>query len=126
MTQQTNLLEIENLSVSFRLDRETVFDAVKNISFVVPANRTVALVGESGSGKSVSAMAILGLLPEVSSIVGADSVIRYQDRNLLKVPQADLQKLRGKDISVIFQEPRLRSIRYSRWANRFPKCCVCT
>ena len=105
MTQQTNLLEIENLSVSFRMDRETVFDAVKNISFVVPANRTVALVGESGSGKSVTAMAILGLLPEVSSIVGADSVIRYQGRNLLKVPQADLQKLRGKDISVIFQEP---------------------
>ncbi len=107
MTQanQTNLLEIDNLRVSFRMDRDKIFDAVKGISFVVPTNKTVALVGESGSGKSVTAMAILGLLPEVSSIVGKSSVINYQGRNLLTASQADLQKLRGKEISVIFQEP---------------------
>ena len=107
MTQsnQSNLLEIDNLRVSFRMEHNKVFDAVKGISFVIPTNKTVALVGESGSGKSVSAMAILGLLPEVSSIVGKDSVVNYQGRNLLTASQADLQKLRGKDISVIFQEP---------------------
>ena len=105
MNPQTNLLEIENLRVSFRMDKDTVFDAVKGVSSVIPHNRTVALVGESGSGKSVSAMAILGLLPPENSIIGADSVIRYGDRNLLRLPQSELQKLRGQDISVIFQEP---------------------
>jgi peptide/nickel transport system ATP-binding protein len=105
MTQQTNLLEIENLRVSFRMERGSAFDAVKGISFLVPNNKTVALVGESGSGKSVSAMAILGLLPPESALIGTGSVIRYGDRNLLKLPQGELQKLRGKDISVIFQEP---------------------
>ena len=104
-TRQSNLLEIENLRVSFRMERGEAFDAVKGISFNVPYNRTVALVGESGSGKSVTAMAVLGLLPPENSVIGADSVIRYGDRNLLKVSQRELQAIRGKDISVIFQEP---------------------
>jgi peptide/nickel transport system ATP-binding protein len=107
MTQSntTNILEIENLRVSFRMDQGTIFEAVKGISFVIPAHKTVALVGESGSGKSVTAMAILGLLPPENSLIGAGSVIRYGGRNLLTIPQADLRKLRGAEISVIFQEP---------------------
>ena len=104
-TTKSNLLEIENLRVSFRIDKHRSFEAVKGISFQIPVNSTVALVGESGSGKSVSAMAILGLLPEESAIVSPDSVIRYQGRDLTRESQDSLRRVRGKDISVIFQEP---------------------
>ncbi len=64
----------------------------------------MALVGESGSGKSVSAMSILGLLPD-NAVVGAGSRILYGGRDLLACPMRELQSIRGKDISVIFQEP---------------------
>ncbi len=105
MTQSPNLLEVDNLTISFRLDQGQVFEAVKGVSFKVPRNSTVALVGESGSGKSVSAMSMLGLLPEGQSIIHPDSVINYEGRNLLKLGMREMQKLRGKEISVIFQEP---------------------
>ena len=100
-----NLLEIRDLKVAFRLDRKSEpFEAVKGISFDIPGNATVALVGESGSGKSVSAMAILGLLPD-NALIPQDSSIRYGGRDLLKAAMPELQAIRGKDISVIFQEP---------------------
>lgn len=99
------LLSVKNLEVSFRIDKHNSFQAVKGISFDIPANSTVALVGESGSGKSVSAMAILGLLPEKVSSVSDQSSILYQNQNLLEKSQNELRQLRGKEISVIFQEP---------------------
>jgi peptide/nickel transport system ATP-binding protein len=100
-----NLLQVQDLDVRFRIDRKSEpFRAVKGISFDVPEESTVALVGESGSGKSVSAMAILGLLPE-NAIVGAGSRILYRGRNLLQARLPEMQDIRGKDISVIFQEP---------------------
>ena len=102
--EQGIILEVENLDISFRLDKHTVFDAVKGISFKVPTNSTVALVGESGSGKSVSAMSILGLLPE-NAIIAPSSRVLYGDRDLLKLPDGALRDLRGRDLSVIFQEP---------------------
>ncbi len=99
------LLSIQNLDIRFRIDRKSEpFRAVKGISFDIPANSTVALVGESGSGKSVSAMAILGLLPE-NAIVSPESRILYGGRDLLKASMQQMQDIRGKDISVIFQEP---------------------
>jgi peptide/nickel transport system ATP-binding protein len=99
------LLQVRDLDIRFRLDKKSEpFRAVKGISFDVPTNTNVALVGESGSGKTVSAMAILGLLPE-NAIVGAQSQIVYGGRNLLKASLAELQDIRGKEISVIFQEP---------------------
>ena len=58
------LLVVRDLTVDFRIDKTTTLQAVRGISFEVPVNRTVALVGESGSGKTVSALAVLGLLPE--------------------------------------------------------------
>jgi peptide/nickel transport system ATP-binding protein len=105
---QTNddiLLAVENLRISFRTGKHTTFEAVKDVSFNIPVNSTVALVGESGSGKSVSSMAILGLLPAESAIVSPESVIRYRGRDLLKEPEDQLRRIRGKEISVIFQEP---------------------
>src|SRR5205807_5889667 len=79
--------------------------AVKGISFDIPVNSTVALVGESGSGKSVTALAILGLLPKENSTVPPVSQILYGGRNLLALAPGELQKLRGADISMIFQGP---------------------
>src|SRR5579864_9851698 len=99
------LISVRNLRVSFRLDRNTTFDAVKGISFDIPRDSTVALVGESGSGKSVTSLAMLGLLPPENSIIDASSEIVYGDRNLLSLPIGELRKLRGADISMIFQEP---------------------
>jgi peptide/nickel transport system ATP-binding protein len=105
MNQATPLLQIHDLDIRFRVDRKSEpFQAVRGISFDIPVNSTVALVGESGSGKSVSAMAILGLLPE-NAIIAQRSRILYGGRDLLKASMAELQQIRGKDISVIFQEP---------------------
>ncbi len=103
----TQLLSVQNLKVSFKLGKETV-EAVKGLSFDIPTNSTVALVGESGSGKSVSAMSIVRLLPD-NAIVDANSRILMTtdkgERDLLKLPIEDVRKIRGKDISVVFQEP---------------------
>ncbi|GAB4479579.1 MAG: ABC transporter ATP-binding protein [Burkholderiaceae bacterium] len=100
----TNLVSVRDLSVSFRLGKHQVVDAVRGVSFDVPANATVALVGESGSGKSVSAMSILRLLPD-NAVVGGASRIEFGGRNLLAEPDETLRAIRGKDIGVVFQEP---------------------
>jgi peptide/nickel transport system ATP-binding protein len=100
-----NILSVRNLRVNFRLDKDTTFEAVKGISFEIPQNSTVALVGESGSGKSVTSLSILGLLPKENALVLPGSEIIYGGRNLVGLPQSELQELRGKDISMIFQEP---------------------
>ena len=99
------LLSIRNLRVNFRLDKHTAFGAVKGISFDIPTNSTVALVGESGSGKSVTSLSILGLLPRENATVLVGSEIMYGGRNLLELDQLELRRLRGADISMIFQEP---------------------
>ncbi len=105
MTTEKNLLEVKNLAVSFKVDKHTTFDAVKGVSFNVPENSTVALVGESGSGKSVSALSVLRLLPEESSIIKPGSQILYRGQNLIDLPMDKMRELRGKEISMIFQEP---------------------
>ena len=99
------LLGIRDLRISFRVDRTSSVEAVKGISFDVPANSTVALVGESGSGKSVTALSILGLLPRENATVAGGSRILYLGRNLLEIGGEALQELRGADISMVFQEP---------------------
>src|SRR4029079_19291256 len=87
------LLQIQDLDVRFRIDRKSEpFQAVKGISFDVPTNSTVALVGESGSGKSVSAMAILGLLPD-NAIVSPRSHVLYGGRDLLKASMREMQSI---------------------------------
>ncbi|MDQ6917577.1 MAG: ABC transporter ATP-binding protein [Pseudomonadota bacterium] len=99
------LLSVRNLRVNFRLDKHTTFEAVKGISFDIPGNATVALVGESGSGKSVTSLSILGLLPKENASVLPGSEIIYGGRNLIDLDQTELRRLRGADISMIFQEP---------------------
>jgi peptide/nickel transport system ATP-binding protein len=100
------LLSIQNLRVAFRLGKvdgvQQRFEAVKDVSFDVPENTTVALVGESGSGKSVTAMSILNLLPSNAERQGA---ITFLGRDMLATPLAELQKMRGKEIACVFQDP---------------------
>lgn len=104
-TVNNNLLEVRDLRVTFRIDKANTFDAVKGISFDVPRNATVALVGESGSGKSVSALAVMGLLPAEQAIVDPASSVIFNAQNLLTMTAAQRRQLCGKDISMIFQEP---------------------
>src|ERR1051326_7190961 len=99
------LVSIRNLRVNFRLDKHTTFEAVKGITFDIPRNATLALVGESGSGKSVTSLSILGLLPKENSIVLPGSEIIYGGRNLIGLDPIEMRKMRGADISMIFQEP---------------------
>ena len=100
------LLSIQDLRVAFRLGKAhgivQRFEAVKGVSFDVPENTTVALVGESGSGKSVTAMSILNLLPDNAERRGA---ITFQGRDTLATRMAELQKLRGREIACVFQDP---------------------
>ena len=103
--RKTMLLSIQDLKVAFKGGERgatTLAQAVKGISFDIAENRTLALVGESGSGKSVTAMSILNLLPVNAIRSGA---ILYQGRDLLQASRADLQRLRGREIACVFQDP---------------------
>jgi microcin C transport system ATP-binding protein len=98
------LLKVENLSVHFHSRNQPPTEAVKNISFSLKQGETLALVGESGSGKSVSALSILGLLPYPMASHPTGSIL-FEGQELLNAPEADLRKIRGHDIGMIFQEP---------------------
>jgi len=102
---QEPLLQVRDLRIAFRTDKKNTFEALKGISFDVPANSTVALVGESGSGKSVSSLAVMGLLPEQTTVIDPASSIRFAGRELLGLPLRERRALCGKDIAMIFQEP---------------------
>ena len=100
-----NLLEVKNLTVDFISASKAPVRAVEEVSFVIPRERTVALVGESGSGKSVSALAIMGLLPPQNAKVAVHSKIEYDNRSMLNLSRADWQLIRGSRIAMIFQDP---------------------
>ncbi|UWR22835.1 ABC transporter ATP-binding protein [Sulfitobacter sp. S190] len=95
------LLDVQDLRVSFRQDGKMV-PAVKGVSFHVARGETVALVGESGSGKSVSALSTVSLLGETAQVEGS---VTYEGQQMIGADEALLRKVRGNDISFIFQEP---------------------
>jgi peptide/nickel transport system ATP-binding protein len=99
---ESKLLEVKNLKTYFHTERGTV-TAVDGVSFTVYAGETVGVVGESGCGKSVTAESILRLLDEKSTKY--DGEILYQGKNLLNFSVSEMQKVRGNDISIIFQDP---------------------
>jgi len=106
--QQTPLLQIDGLSVSFRTETGTV-TPVSGVSLNVQAGETLALVGESGSGKSVTSLAVMGLLPRPSGFIAAGQ-LRYRTRqnemlDLAALDQDRLRQLRGTEMAMIFQEP---------------------
>lgn len=96
------LLQVRDLTTVFSTSRRTM-TAVDRVSFEIGAGETFALVGESGSGKSVTALSVIRLLPEAARLTSGS--IRFEGRDLLKLPERDMRDIRGSGISMIFQEP---------------------
>lgn len=96
-----SVLKVKDLSVTFRQDGRLI-QAVKGVSFTVDKGETVALVGESGSGKSVTALSTVGLLSDNAEVAGS---ITYRGAEMVGASERDLRKVRGNNISFIFQEP---------------------
>ncbi|MDB4679703.1 MAG: ABC transporter ATP-binding protein [Planctomycetaceae bacterium] len=99
----TPLLEINGLTTRFRTDDETV-TAVDNLSLTIREGQTLGLVGESGSGKSVTSYSIMRLLPASSGSIDAGEISLF-GKDLVQLPMSDMRDVRGKSISMIFQEP---------------------
>ena len=95
------IVSVQDLEVEFRQSGK-VTRAVRGLSFDVNEGETVALVGESGSGKSVTALSTVDLLPGSAEIEGS---VRYEGAEMVGADEAELRRVRGNDISFIFQEP---------------------
>ncbi len=95
------MLSVRDLTITFSSQTNTVH-AVKGISYALEKGKTLGIVGESGSGKTVSGLALMGLLPPTATITGD---IIYNEENIIKADNKRLQKLRGSEIALIFQNP---------------------
>jgi len=98
---QNNILDISDLSISFRSD-DGLARAVQGVNLHVAPGETVGLVGESGCGKSITSLSVMGLLPKTAEVGGQ---ISFQGRDLAGVSDKELRNIRGNEISMIFQEP---------------------
>jgi peptide/nickel transport system ATP-binding protein len=101
-TNAPPLLEVRNLTVRFRT-RDGVVQAVSDLSFSIRRGETLGVVGESGSGKSVTSLAIMGLLNRAHADVTGQ--ILFEGTDLLQLTPKELRKIRGRDVSMIFQDP---------------------
>ncbi|MCH8313866.1 MAG: ABC transporter ATP-binding protein [Nitrospinae bacterium] len=97
------LLHIENLSTRFHTD-EGVVHAVRNVNLQMERGKTLALVGESGCGKSVTALSVLRLIPTPPGQYASGRIL-FENNDLLNLPERAMEKIRGNEISMIFQEP---------------------
>src|SRR4249919_288677 len=96
------LLDVSDLKTSFKTD-DGIVQAVDGLSFSVEKGKTLAIVGESGCGKSVTCLSIMGLNPRQNTITSG--VAMFKDRDLLTLPQDQMRRVRGAEISMIFQDP---------------------
>jgi microcin C transport system ATP-binding protein len=112
------ILDVRNLTVRFGST-----EAVSGVTFTVSKGETVALVGESGSGKSVTALSTVSLLPETAELRGS---ITYDGAEMLGASEAELRRVRGNDISFIFQEPMTSLNPLHTWKSRSPRAFRCT
>lgn len=96
------LLSVENLHIRFKTGSGYIY-AVNGVSFILEPGSVLGIVGESGCGKSVTAFALLGLLPENAEVT--EGQVIYQERNVLALPQAQRASYRGKEIALISQDP---------------------
>lgn len=107
MSNQTNLAEIKDLSVSFMTDAGSI-KAVDKIDFTIPRGTVVGVVGESGSGKSVTARSIIKLLPDTATTSGAVVLSKRDgtgELDVLKLTGEELRRMRGSEAAMVFQEP---------------------
>lgn len=104
MPDQKTVLTVKDLSTSFYTQYGEV-KSVNGVSFCVKEGETLGIIGESGSGKSVTALSIMRVIPKGGRIV--DGVVEFDGRNLLQIPEEEMAKVRGRKISMIFQNPRV-------------------
>ena len=97
------ILKVKNLKTHFFTD-DGVLPSVDGVSFEIGEGRTLGLVGESGSGKSVTSLSILRLIPDPPGKI-VDGEILFNGRDLTKISVPEMRKIRGNEISMIFQEP---------------------
>ena len=97
------LLNVKDLHVVYRGDHDPVY-AANGISFSLEQGKTIGLVGETGAGKTTTALSIMGLLPKKVGFIEQGS-IEFEGKDLLSLPQKEYQKIRGNEISMIFQDP---------------------
>ena len=97
------LLEVERLSLSFEKKDGTLWQAVRDISFVLREGESLGIVGESGCGKSLTSLALMGLLPD-TAVLKAKSIV-FNERNHLTLTQKQWRKIRGEEMAMIFQDP---------------------
>ena len=100
--RDTPLLSVRDLSVTFPQRGADPVQAVRGISYDIYPGEFLGIVGESGSGKSVSSLAVMGLLPSTAEIRGA---IEFEGRSLLEMNDAQLSRVRGKELAMVFQDP---------------------
>ena len=98
------LLEVKGLVTQFKVDKNKIINAVDRSSFTLDEGETLAIVGESGSGKSVTALSVMGLVPNPPGHIEAGEIL-FQGRDLLKLSKKEMRSIRGNHISMIFQEP---------------------
>ncbi len=103
MSENTSLLRVRDLRTEFHTEQGVAL-AADGVSFDLEPGKTLALVGESGCGKSVTAMSLMGLIPSPPGRIAGGS-IEFENRDLRTLPESELRKIRGNDISMIFQEP---------------------
>jgi oligopeptide/dipeptide ABC transporter ATP-binding protein len=96
-----SLLEVRNLNISFRTTENSI-KVVSGVSFTIEEGEVFGLVGESGSGKTLTALSIMGILPQNAFAAGD---IIFKGRNLLSLDKETMRRLRGKELSMVFQEP---------------------
>ncbi len=106
MSLPTPLLDVRGLTTAFRTARGEI-NAIEDVSFSVAAGEVLGIVGESGSGKSVTALTIMGLLPQPPARVAAGSV-HFDGQDITRLPEAAMRKIRGPGIAMVFQEPMTR------------------
>lgn len=100
-----NILQIKHLSVNFKRENNTFFQAVKDVNLSLKQGEVLGIVGESGSGKSVTALSILGLLPYPKAMHTEESSIIFENQELIGLDNISFRQIRGNKIGFIFQEP---------------------
>ena len=98
-----NVLEVENLSIEFRTEDDTVY-AVNDVSLTLKRRRTLGIVGETGAGKTTTMLSLLKLVPDPPGVIKNGSIF-LDGKDIMNLPQKELEAVRGHLASMIFQDP---------------------